>query len=229
MRDWISEHRMAIIAIVLVVGLFGFLLTQKGSNSNGSSANNAADTTQSVNWAEKMRRGNNDATVSLVQYSDFLCPSCSYVSTQVMPEIDKQYIQSGKVKFEFRPMAFIADGSVQAGMGAYCAIEQDKFWQYHDAIYTYVAAKVFRDRLDPTKDTILTPALVKSIAANAGVDKTLFDTCLDSKKHLSDITAATKKANAEGVKSTPYITVNGRAVAGNPTYETIDAMIKAAL
>lgn len=158
-----------------------------------------------------------------------ICPSCSYFSTQVMPTIEKKYIDTGKVKFEFRPMAFIADGSTQAGMGAYCAVDQNKFWQYHDAIYATVVDKVFRQNLDPKTDVILTASSVKQIATSTGLDSSTFNTCMDSGKHLADITTSTQAANKNGVMSTPYILVNGKAYTGDISLTAFDVFIKAML
>lgn len=222
--NWVNEHRLLAVSIVLAIGFLVAVINMKQPASQGAQAPFAT-----INADSKMAKGSPDAPVSLVQYSDFICPSCSYFSTQVMPQLEKDYIDTGKVRFEFRPMAFIADGSTQAGMGAYCAIEQDKLWPYHDAIYTDVANKVFNMGLDPKQDIILTADSVKTLASTAGLDATTFNTCLDSNNHQSDIREATNTANKQGVTGTPYIMVNGTPVTGNPTLETVEAMIKAKL
>lgn len=223
---WIYENKIVIAAFFVIAG-FVLLVTAKSEPTNTTAAVKTPFT--SIDSSSKMRRGSEQAKVSLIQYSDFLCPSCSYISTQVMPEIDKTYITSGDVQFEFRPMAFIAEGSVQAGMGAFCAIDQSKVWPYHDVIYTYVADRVFNRGLDPKKDTILTADIVKKLAADAGLEETSFNDCLDSKRHFNDITNSTNIANKNGVTGTPYMLVNGKPIGGNPNLQTVDAMIKAAL
>ncbi|PID32297.1 hypothetical protein CR970_01310 [Candidatus Saccharibacteria bacterium] len=231
--NWLNENRVLTIGIVLVLGFAGFAIAHRGSKSDTPAAPEAAVSQRhdykTINPESTMRRGNPDANVSFIQYSDFLCPSCSYISTQIMPEIDKKYIQTDQIEYEFRPMAFIADGSLYSGMGAYCAVEQDKFWTYHDAIYGFVANSVFNERLDPKTDIILTAGIVKAIAAQIGLNADEFDTCLDSNKYLSTINDVTQAAKTDGVTSTPYLLVNGREVTGNPSLQTIDAMIKAAL
>jgi protein-disulfide isomerase len=146
-----------------------------------------------------------------------------------MPTIDKEFVETGKIKFEFRPMAFIADGSTQGGAGAYCAVDQKKFWEYHDAIYTDVANKVFRLGLDPKKDVVLTSTDVKQIAASAGLDSTAFATCMDAKTHLQDIATSTTNAQRNGVSGTPYILVNGQQYKGDITLDAFRAFVKALL
>ncbi len=222
--EWVRNNKLVLIGAIMVAVFISFVFMGRGGSSG-----NQNSTLREVNSASPMSKGDKNAKVSLIQYSDFLCPSCSYFSTQVMPTIQKDYIDTGKVKFEFRPMAFIALGSTQAGEGAYCAVEQDKFWAYHDAIYTYVADKVFNKGLNPQVDLILSPDIIKQIASSVGLQPTTFDGCLDSGTHQADITASTQAANRSGITSTPYVLVNGQHVSGNPTLQTVEALIKAAL
>ena len=224
MQDYIAERKFIIISIIAIVGFFMFAIFQKPTESVSAGVN-----FKDINTSSTMYRGNKDAKVSIIQYSDFLCPSCSLFSTQVMPKIDTSYVATEKVNFEFRPMAFIADGSTQAGMGAYCAIDEDKFWPYHDAIYAYVVNAVFNEAKNPKVDTILTADIVKSIAKNASLKSDSFDTCLDSKKHLADITQSTNQANRNRVNGTPYIMVNGQQYTGDINLTPFDALIKSKL
>ena len=126
-------------------------------------------------------------------------------------------------------MAFIAEGSRIAGMGAYCAVDQSKFWSYHDSIYDYVAQKVLSEGMDPKTTTILTTPLVEQLASSAGLDKSEFNECLESNRHASDIAAATTKANQNGVTSTPFIMINGQQYRGTMNLEAISALVKAKL
>lgn len=225
MREFFAERKLLIITGVIAVGIVVFAVTR----SPGHTSNTSADTFKTVDTNSSMSMGESDAPVSIIQYSDFICPSCSYFSTQVMPTIKKDYIDTGKAKFEFRPMAFIADGSTQAGMGAYCAIDQEKFWTYHDTVYASVVQKVFQQGLDPKSDVIFTKDDVKKIASTAGLDGEQFNTCMSSDKHLKDITSATTAAQKNGINSTPYIMVNGHVYKGDVSLSAFDAFIKAQL
>lgn len=214
--------------MALIIG-FGFVVSQSQNTDSGSTGKNSSTLSTTISLDNPMTKGKETATVSLIQYSDFLCPSCSYFTTQMMPTIESKYIETGKVKFEFRPMAFIADGSEYAGEGAYCAVDQDKFWTYHDAVYNYVWNTAFSKGLDPTAATILTEPIVKSIATTVGLDDDSFSACMDSGEKRSDITAATTTANSYGITSTPYILVNGQKVTGQFTLDTITKLIESQL
>ncbi len=225
MYSYIKER--ATFIVVAIVLLIGFMVIV--GQSSGSTKSEATVLPTTVSTSQPMTRGNNDAKVSLIQYSDFLCPSCSYLTTQIMPTIETDYIQTGKVKFEFRPMAFIAQGSTTAGEGAYCAIDQNKFWDYHDAIYNYVWATAFSKGVDPKSTTILTTPIIESISAQAGLDTTAFTNCLESGDKKSAIAQATNTANSYGITSTPYLLVNGHKIGGNLSLETVKALIDSQL
>lgn len=220
-----KKHKFGISIAVIVIIILGFAF----AGNSKDTADSVGSTFTEVNMESLMAIGNEDAPVSIIQYSDFLCPSCSYFSTQIMPTIHKDYIDQGIVKFEFRPMAFIAKGSWDAGAGAYCAVEQNMFWGYHDAVYTHVVNSVFGKGLDPTQDVIVTPDIVKAAGEAAGLDVETFNECVDSGRHYDDLKESTRAANANGVNSTPYIIINGERVntANNMTVETFEALIKA--
>ena len=222
MWDYFLERKVLFIAIFAIVGFMVFAVIRRPDV-----ADPVVSAFTTVNMDSPMTLGNRDAKVSVIQYSDFICPSCSYFSTQIMPTIEREFIDTGIVKFEFRPMAFIADGSVQAGEGAFCAIEQNKFWDYHDAIYNVVVDKTLRQNLDPKSEVILTKDSVEQIASSVGVDADSFGTCMSSQTHLSDIKNATSTAQRNGVTGTPYIMVNGQKYTGNITLDAFRAFIKA--
>jgi len=225
MKEYLAERKLLVIALLAIVGFLVFAILHHPASSTSDSTNSFL----TVDTTSAMSKGSADAKVSLIQYSDFICPSCSYFSTQIMPTLQQEFIDTGKVKFEFRPMAFIAEGSTLAGMGGYCAVDQNKFWDYHDAVYNVVVDKTLRQNMDPKSEVILSSSDVKQIASNAGLDGTKFDTCLDSQQYLSNITNATSTAQQRGVSGTPYIIVNGQHYQGDITLAGIEAFIKAQL
>lgn len=224
-KEYLAERKLLFIAILAIIGFLVFAVVRHPTSSTDSAANSFT----TADMSSAMFKGNSDAKVSIIQYSDFICPSCSYFSTQIMPTIEKDYINTGKVKFEFRPMAFIAEGSTLAGMGGYCAVDQAKFWDYHDAVYNVVVDKTLRQNMDPKTQVILTSTDVKQIASSAGLDSDKFDTCLDSQQYLANITNATSTAQQRGITGTPYIIVNGQHYQGDITLAGIEAFIKAQL
>jgi len=80
--------------------------------------------------------GNEDAPVTIVEFSDFQCPFCSRFYSQTLPQLKENYIDTGKVKLIYRdfPLSFHpeAQGAAEAGE---CASDQGKFWEFHDYIF----------------------------------------------------------------------------------------------
>lgn len=79
--------------------------------------------------------GDANAPVTVIEYGDYQCPFCELFYAQVQPAIEKQYVQTGKVKFVFRDFPFLGQESFEAGAAVECAKDVGKFWEYHNALY----------------------------------------------------------------------------------------------
>jgi len=82
-------------------------------------------------------KGSAEAPVVVVAYSDYVCPFCAKAEREVMPEIQKQYIATGRVQLAFRqhPLEKLHPGATRAAVAALCAGEQGRFWEMHDALF----------------------------------------------------------------------------------------------
>ncbi|MBT4352043.1 thioredoxin domain-containing protein [archaeon] len=80
--------------------------------------------------------GDENAPVTIIEFSDYECPFCSRFYTQTLGQIRTEYIETGKVKLVFRdfPLGFHAEAK-PAAIAANCADKQGKFWEYHDKIF----------------------------------------------------------------------------------------------
>ncbi|MBP6771917.1 MAG: thioredoxin domain-containing protein [Gemmatimonadaceae bacterium] len=82
-------------------------------------------------------RGSAEAPVVVIEYSDYVCPFCGKAEREVMPEIHKKYIATGKVQLAFRqhPLEKLHPGATRAAVAALCAGQQGRFWEMHDALF----------------------------------------------------------------------------------------------
>ena len=87
--------------------------------------------------AEDFVRGNETATVTVVEYADFQCPFCGRFFRETEKNLLDEYVKAGKIKFIYRDFAFLGYESSQAAQAAHCAGEQGKFWEYHDYLYSH--------------------------------------------------------------------------------------------
>src|SRR5574337_1918930 len=79
--------------------------------------------------------GDANAPVVIDEYSDFQCPYCGQFALTKFPQIEQAFVSNGQVKFVFHPFAFIGAESQWAAEASYCAREQGRFWEYHDALF----------------------------------------------------------------------------------------------
>lgn len=134
-------------------------------------------------------RGNKNADITLIEYSDFECPYCA----RFKPTTDKVLEQyDGKVRLIFRnfPLSFHASAQMLAE-GSECAAElggEDAFWAYHD--------KVFDDGITEEADLI-------AAAPEIGVDGAALKTCIDSGKFTDKVKSDMAGGQAAGISGTP--------------------------
>ena len=158
--------------------------------------------------------GPEKAPVTIVEYSDYLCPYCQKAQTVVDEVLAKN---PGKVRFVHRDFLLGRPRSMPVARAAHCAGDQGKFWEYRNGL------------LESPGDW--GDQYLLSRAAPIGLDRTSFQACLASDKHDKAILQSSEDGTKLGVQSTPTFFVNGRRVKGARTVEQfqeiIDAEVKA--
>ncbi|MEK7138628.1 MAG: DsbA family protein [Patescibacteria group bacterium] len=167
--------------------------------------------------------GNKNASVVLVEFSDFQCPFCRTFWRDTLPLIKSEYIDTGKVKFVYRdfPLSF-HPGAMPAAQAAECAEEQGKFWEMHDKIFSE------QDKLGSGTVQFDSNDL-KKWAGEVGLDMPKFNSCFDSQKHGDEISKDQSDGQAAGVNGTPTIFVNGQPIVGAQPFSAFKALIDAEL
>jgi protein-disulfide isomerase len=81
--------------------------------------------------------GNTNASITIIDFSDFQCPKCARYVKNTEPQIKSQYVETGKVALVFQHFPRLGADSVSAGLASQCVAEQgnEKFWQFHDILY----------------------------------------------------------------------------------------------
>lgn len=134
--------------------------------------------------------GDPKAPITLVEFTDYQCPFCRKFYTNTLPEIKKQYIDTGKVRFVLRdlPLGFHANAR-PAAKAAHCAGEQGKFWEMHDALFEGGG------RLN-RKDFV-------HYAEKIGMEDFPFQECLASDRHKESIDRDIADAGKASINGTP--------------------------
>jgi protein-disulfide isomerase len=165
--------------------------------------------------------GDPAAPVQIIEYGDFQCPYCLKFWTEAEPQMIKEYVNTGKVYFEYRSVgAFIGTESAWAAEGAYCAGDQGKFWEYHNTLFTNWSGE---NAGDFTKDKLVKYAR----ALNLNMDE--FQSCINEEKHKVTVEQDSIDAHAAGVQATPTFFINGIRIEGAQPYALLKQVIEKAL
>ncbi|MBV1699009.1 MAG: DsbA family protein [Hyphomicrobiales bacterium] len=156
--------------------------------------------------------GSDKAPVTVIEYASMTCPHCAHFSMTTFPELQKRYIDTGKVRFIFRE--FPLDALAAAGfMLARCA-GKDKFIPVIEALFAKQPEWMVKEPIAPLRE----------IAKQFGFTEQSFDACLANQKVLDDIQAVRDRAASKlGVDSTPTFFINGKRFVGD---QSIEAMAK---
>ena len=158
-------------------------------------------------------KGSNEAPVTMIEFSDYECFFCARYSLQIFPQIDENYIQTGKVKLIFRdyPLGF-HQYAKKAAEASECADEQGKYWEYHDLLFE-------------NQEALDTESL-KQYAVDLGLDATIFNECLDSGKMAQEVEKDFQDGVSYGIKGTPTFFINEIKVVGAQPYEVFQQIIE---
>lgn len=156
-------------------------------------------------------RGDKDAKVTIVEFSDFQCPFCAK-GADILNQIKKKYGNKVRVAFKNFPLPF-HNHAEKAAMAGLCANEQgsDAFWKMHDEMFAN------QDSLDD--------AGLKAAAKKLGLKTADFNKCLDENKYLTQVHADVTQGRDIKVKSTPTFFVNGQLVNGAQPMEVFTEII----
>lgn len=165
--------------------------------------------------------GDEKAKVTIVAFADFRCPFCERFFTEVEPQIMKDYVDTGKVKFAFRHYAFLGSASTIASHAVECANEQGRFWDMYKYLY--------ENQPPETDTTMYNSDTLSQAAGNLGMNAEQFKGCIDTAKYQKNIEEDMADGQKAEVSATPTFFVNGKMILGAQPYENFKTAIEEAL
>jgi protein-disulfide isomerase len=176
---------------------------------------------EKINLKDQPIRGNPDAKVTIVEYSDFQCPFCSRAYTTLESQVLKEYGDRVRLVYKNFPLSNMHPWAESAALATACARKQNPagFWKLYDFFFQNqqtLSAENLKEKAD-------------GVVKEAGLDVAAFDTCFDNKAALDLVKADEEEGNALGVRSTPTFFINGRKLDGALPYENFKAAIDQAL
>jgi protein-disulfide isomerase len=159
--------------------------------------------------------GDPNAPITLVEFADFNCGYCGKWAQETLPQIRQNYVDNGKVQIAYVNYPVLGSSSVAAAQASECAAQQDKFWEYHNALYE-------------NQSTGFTTDALINLAGEVGMDTATFEQCVvDFPKGLLENDMLL--GQAMGVRGTPAFLINGIAVPGALPYEQFEQVIESLL
>lgn len=165
-------------------------------------------------------KGDANAPVTIVEFTDYQCPFCKRHFDETAGLIDSNYIDSGQVRLLVRdlPLPF-HDVAPLAAQAARCAGDQDRYWDMYELLFDN--QQVWSSG-DATSE-------FKSYAGQIGLNQGTFDSCLDSGQYADAVDADLALASQVGASGTPTFFINGNILVGAQPFSAFEAAIEAEL
>ncbi len=176
-----------------------------------------------VPLSDEPAKGDPNAPVTIVEYSDYQCPFCLRHFNNTIPLL-QEYIDAGQVRYVFKdfPIHSIHPQAQKAHEAARCARElggDEAYWTMHDLLF--VNQETWAQTALPNH-----VAVFKSLAGEAGLPQAEFDTCLDSGKYYDAVNAELNEGAQLGVRGTPAFFINGQFVSGAQPFSAFQQVIE---
>ncbi|MDO8425632.1 MAG: thioredoxin domain-containing protein [bacterium] len=155
-------------------------------------------------------RGNPDASVTIVEWSDFECLFCSRFHPTVAQAL-VEYPEDVRWVYRHFPLESIHPQARPAAEASECAAEQGKFWEYADALFQ--------------RQSELAPNFYKTLAGELKLDTEQFQECFSTRKYEGKVRGQESAGLAVGVQGTPGSFVNGIELGGAVPYSQLKTVI----
>jgi protein-disulfide isomerase len=161
-----------------------------------------------------------DASVTIVEYSDFQCPYCRQHALQTLPKIVETYVDTGKVRYIFNDFPLESHpNAAKAAEAARCAGAQGAYWVMHN--------RLFQDPKEWSQqgegegiDTFV------GYAADLGLDQAAFRQCIESGQYGPQIRQTLWEGQQAGVQGTPSFLINGQLLSGAYPFDEFQRIIE---
>ena len=205
MRLWkIEKYWISTCLLLLLIFMWGFAY--------------AADPSKVESKYIEMSKGNDDAPVVFVEYASLTCPACAAFHSNVYPQLNKEYIETGKVKFIHREIYFDKAG-LWAALTARCSNVVNRYFGMLELLYSEQAIWSRYESSDKIVDSLL------KISAKSGIEKGKAISCLeDQEKALDLVNEFQIYVDRDVVESTPTFIINGKKYS-NRSYDELKKII----
>ncbi|MFH0942983.1 MAG: thioredoxin domain-containing protein [Candidatus Beckwithbacteria bacterium] len=177
-------------------------------------------------WKEMLKdplavKGDNKVKVTIVEFTDYQCPFCKRYADETLGQIEKDYVNTGKVKYISRnlPLEF-HQFAQQAAEAVNCAGVQGKFFEY--SVQLFANQGIWSAGTDVT-------TVFNDYATTLGLDGAKFSQCLANGEQKAAVAADAALAKKAGLGGTPSFVINGKILVGAQPFSQFKTAIDEAL
>ena len=167
--------------------------------------------------------GSDTAPLEVVEFGDFECPACGSFGTLTEPDVKARLVNTGLIRFRYMDFPLsMHPNALPAHLASWCAGEQNRFWEMHDAIFAN------QDRWN-TQATNRPERVLSSLAEQVGVNMDQYDACMSSQKYQQQVRANVAEGVRRGVGGTPTFFIGNLKIDKPISYDQFKAYVDQAL
>lgn len=163
--------------------------------------------------------GSETAPVRIIEYSDFACSSCRKMHN-FLKQAQAEFGDQIAIQFKDYPLTPINPNAMAAAEAGQCALQQNKFWEYHDLLFQQ--QNQWTPERNPNQKFI-------GYAQELGLDTNQFSNCLTKHELAESVKADLTVGQALSITQTPTLYINSKPYTGVSTYDSLSKEIKAQL
>jgi len=216
-----TQRLTLITAIIVALAIVGIIIYSRFQPSTTTAT--TTPTNGELSYDDQPRLGEADAPITLAVFEDFKCPACKFFEESVLPQIKRDYIDSGQASIYYFNFPFLGPDSTTAALAGECAYKQNEaaFWDYKTIIFRAQGAE---------SEEWARPSRLEELASNLGdLDAADLRTCIDEERHADEVSADRQIGVDVGVTGTPGLFINGQKVENANNYNEVKAAIDEAL
>lgn len=214
----IISHAFLAVGVLMLVGALYFVFRPHSSTSPETIGDFVIPEADNKFSVQGNAMGDPNAPVVIEEFSDFQCPYCRQFALQTMPLIIENYVETGKVYFVYRTLGdWLGPESQLAAEGAYCAGDQGKFWQYHDALFANQGKVSF------------SASNLLQMAEAMNLDMDAFASCVQDYTYREQVNQDLQEGLRAGVRGTPTFFINDKLLVGAQSFSAFQQVIETAL
>jgi protein-disulfide isomerase len=188
---------LAVVAFVIVATMGASQACSKAPDAAVPPATDvdAQNVVRTLTIAHRPARGNENARLTFIEYSDYGCAFCAQYARDVYPRLVRDYVDTGQLRYVFKsyPNDALHRGAFGAHVAAACAGDQGRYWEMHDRLFV-------------NQDNFAIDRFIGD-ARRVGVDSAVFRTCMASGAHDAVIREDIDQAVRGGVNGAPVFVV----------------------